>query len=345
MIVVGVYNHSSTETPLAQIDHDYWFRREGKDVEQNWGPEFNYEFVDERFGFCPALQFLLDSVRFWILEYRIDGVRFDAAKQIDNFDALAAFVANARVMSSIKPFFTVAEYIPPSPEIVEPDGPVESCWNDNFMYAVIEYLGGDDIDLEKIKNAIDPQRLGFKTPTSVTNYLANHDQNRLFLKLGDHGILEDELYLRSKLGVLILMTAVGVPMVWMGEEFGEYVPLSENSNKINWTLLENEGNKDFFNYYRGLIHLRTGNQAFHGDGIDFFHEDADNGVLAFQRFNVAGDKAVVVLNLSDQGMENYHIPDFPLDLPCREYTSDTQVEPTDGNLVVDLPRRQGLVFV
>ncbi len=345
VIVDGVYNHSSTETPVAQIDHDYWFRHEGKDPEQNWGPEFNYEFVDERFGFCPALRYLLDSVRFWIMEYHIDGVRFDAAREIDNFDALDAFVENARVMSSMKPFFTVAEYIPPSPEIVEPDGPVESCWNDSFMYAIIECLSGNDPDLEKIKNAVDPRRLGFKRPTSVTNYLANHDQNRLFRKLGDHGILDDELYLRAKLGVLILMTAVGVPMVWMGEEFGEYVPLSENSNKINWTLLENERNKDFFNYYRSLIHLRTDHPAFHGGGIDFFHDDADNGVLGFQRFNVSGDKAVMMLNLSDNDLENYHVPDCPLELPCREYTSDTQVDPTGGKLVIDLPRRTGLIFV
>ncbi|MGH9820362.1 MAG: alpha-amylase family glycosyl hydrolase, partial [Pyrinomonadaceae bacterium] len=69
VIVDGVYNHASTENPLTQIDHDYWFRHEGKDPEQNWGPEFNYELVDEKLGINPAFEFIADSIRFWILEY------------------------------------------------------------------------------------------------------------------------------------------------------------------------------------------------------------------------------------------------------------------------------------
>src|SRR6185369_8267219 len=132
----------------------------------------------------------------------------------------------------------------------------------SFMYTVVDYLSGEGADLEQMKNAIDATRLGFMNVTSVTNYLANHDQNRLFRKLGEKGILDRELYIRAKLGALILMTSIGVPMIWMGEEFGEHVPMSENTNKINWTLLENEPNKELFNYYRTLIRLRTTNSAF-----------------------------------------------------------------------------------
>lgn len=344
VIVDGVYNHASTEIPLTQIDHDYWFRIEGKDPEQNWGPEFNYEFWDEKVGFNPARQFIADSIRFWILEYRIDGIRFDAAKQIDNFDALGAFVRNAREMSDMKPFFTVAEYIPPSPEITEPDGPVESCWNDSFMYTVVDYLSGEGTDLEQMKNAIDATRLGFMNVTSVTNYLANHDQNRLFRKLGEKGILDRELYIRAKLGALILMTSIGVPMIWMGEEFGEHVPMSENTNKINWTLLENEPNKELFNYYRTLIRLRTTNSAFRSTHIEFFFEDIDAGVLCFSRFGDDGSSVAVVLNLSDNDLENYTIPNFPIDGPCHEWTKDYNIDVSEGRPTLDLLRREGLVF-
>ncbi len=345
VIVDGVYNHSSTENALTQIDHDYWFRREGKDPEQNWGPEFNYEYTDERLGINPALTFITDSIRFWLFEYRIDGIRFDAAKQIDNFDALRSFVENAREMSDMKPFFTVAEYIPPTPEVTEPAGPVESCWNDSFMYSVVEYLGGDAPNIERMKDAIDPMRLGFEHVTSVTNYLANHDQNRLFRKLGEKGILDAELYTRAKLGALILMTAVGVPMIWMGEEFGEHVPMSEQSNKINWTLLENETNKELFEYYKRLIHLRTTNAAFHTTNIEFFHEDTDSGVLCFHRFDDEGNRAVIVLNLSDTDLDAYTVPNFPIDGTCHEWTKDLKVEIAGNQLTLNLSRREGLVFI
>jgi 1,4-alpha-glucan branching enzyme len=344
VIVDGVYNHSSTENALTQIDHDYWYRREGKNPDQNWGPEFNYELRDKKLGINPALEFVLDSIRFWIFEYRIDGIRFDAAKQIDNFDALRAFVSNSRRMSDMKPFFTVAEYIPPSPEITEPFGPIESCWNDSFMYALVEYLAGEDLNLEKMKDAIDPTRMGYANVTSVTNYLANHDQNRLFRKLGERGILDAELYTRAKLGALILMTAVGVPMIWMGEEFGEHVVISEQSNKINWTLLENDPNTELFNYYKALIGLRTTNAAFQTTKIEFFYEDADTGVLCFHRFDDDGNSVAIVLNLSDNDLDNYTIPNFSIEGTCHEWTKNYNTEITANKLRSNLSRREGLVF-
>ena len=344
VIVDGVYNHASTDNALTQIDHDYWFRREGKDPEQNWGPEFNYELVDDRFDICPAREFILDSIRFWIYEYRIDGIRFDAARQIDNFDALREFVTHGRKMAEMKPFFTVAEYIPPTPEVTEPAGPVESCWNDSFMYAMLEYLGGEPFSLDKIKHVIDPRALGFLGTTSTTNYLANHDQNRLFRKLGEKGILDEELYTRAKLGSLILMTAVGIPMIWMGEEFGEHRPLSEDTNKIDWTLLEHEPNQDLLAHYRKLIAFRTAHAAFASEKIEFFHEAPEAGVLAFHRFDDSGNAFAVVLNLSDDPAAEYSIPSFPFE-HSRELIVDLDFGAAEHVLRLDIPRRSGLIFV
>ncbi|MGI9054545.1 MAG: alpha-amylase family glycosyl hydrolase [Pyrinomonadaceae bacterium] len=345
IIVDGVYNHASTECPLAQIDHDYWFRHEPKNPEHNWGPEFDYEKRDEKLDLMPARDFIYDSIRFWIREYQIDGIRFDAAKEINSFDALRDFVTYSRQMSSMKPFFTVAEYIPLSPEVTEPLGPVESCWNDSFMYAMVETLTGDEINLEKMKDAIDPKRSGYSGATSVTNYLANHDQNRLMLKFGEKGIMGAEAFRRAKLSALILLTAVGVPMIWMGEEFGEYVPMSEASNKINWTLLENDENKNLFEYYKTLIKLRKTNPAFHTLNVEFFHEDSDNGVLAFQRFDDAGNIAAVIINLSDNDLEDYAVENFPEGKNWHEWTKDYDTEVEENSLIVSLPHREGLIFI
>jgi len=345
VIVDGVYNHANTDTPLTQIDHDYWFCHDPKDPEQNWGPEFDYNKTDEKLGIKPAMQFILDSIRHWIKEYHIDGIRFDAAKQLDNFEALRNFVHYSREMASMKPFFTVAEYIPPTPEVTEPQGPVESCWNDSFMYSMLEYLTGEEANLEKMKDAIDAKRLGFETGTSITNYLANHDQNRLFLKLGEKGILGEEAYVRARLGALILMTAVGVPMIWMGEEFGEYVPLSEESNKINWTLLEDAENKKLFNYYKTLVNLRKTHPAFHAPNVEFFHEDAENGVLCFLRYDEFENVAAVILNLSDNDLENYEITNFPIEGNCHEWTKDYDLEIIEKRLRLTLCRREGLIFI
>ena len=82
---------------LTQIDHDYWYHHSPRDPDNNWGPEFNYEFYDEKLETYPARRFIGDTVRFWIQEYHIDGIRYDAARQIANYDFMHWIVqANKR---------------------------------------------------------------------------------------------------------------------------------------------------------------------------------------------------------------------------------------------------------
>jgi 1,4-alpha-glucan branching enzyme len=166
----------------------------------------------------------------------------------------------------------------------------------------------------------------------------------LFRKLGEKGILDDELYIRAKLGALILMTAVGVPMIWMGEEFGEHRPLSEDSNKIDWTLLEHQANQDLLAFYRKLIALRTTNPVFASPEIDFFNESPESGVLCFRRFDNDGNTIVVALNLSDVDVENYAILNFPFE-QCREVISGATYDAPEHVFTRALARRTGYIFV
>jgi len=45
-----------------------------------WGPELNYEYYDEQQNLKPAFKFASDVVRYWISEFHLDGIRFDAGK-------------------------------------------------------------------------------------------------------------------------------------------------------------------------------------------------------------------------------------------------------------------------
>lgn len=46
----------------------------------HWGPELNYEYYDEEQKCRPAVKFASDVVRYWIGEFHLDGIRFDAGK-------------------------------------------------------------------------------------------------------------------------------------------------------------------------------------------------------------------------------------------------------------------------
>ncbi|MEC4893256.1 MAG: alpha-amylase family glycosyl hydrolase [Oscillatoria sp. PMC 1051.18] len=345
IIIDGIYNHSESECPLTQIDHDYWYHHDPKDSEFNWGPEFNYLHYDEKLDIKPAWEFIGNTVRFWVQEYHIDGIRYDAAKQLDNFEFLHWIVDETHRVANMKPFYNVAEHIPDIPSITNYDGPMDGCWHDSFYHTIVPHICGDTFELERLKDVIDCKRQGFMGASNVVNYIANHDQERLMVELANRNIFDEAAFKRIKLGVALLMTAVGIPMVWMGEEFGEYKPKTIESAKIDWKLLEQEQNRGLLEWYKGLIGLRKNNHALYTENINFFHENAEGKVLAYVRWNGEGSRVVVVANFSDNYLADYEVTNFPENGTWHEWTRDYNLEVNDGKLVTDLPEWEAKVFV
>ncbi|MGL5807514.1 MAG: alpha-amylase family glycosyl hydrolase, partial [Xenococcaceae cyanobacterium] len=326
VIMDGIYNHSEAEAPLTQIDHDYWYHHEPRDPDNNWGPEFNYEHYDENLETYPARKFVGDTIRYWIEEYHIDGIRYDAARQIANYDFMHWIVDEAKNAASMKPFINIAEHIPETTDITNVDGPMDSCWHDSFYHTVKAHICGDRFDVEELKNVLDCKRQGFMGAVNVVNYLTNHDHERIMKELGDREIFDDAAFKRAKLGAVLLMTAVGIPMLWMGEEFGEFKPKTPESAKIDWTILKNDLNRSLFDYYKGLTFLRKSNHALYGENIDFFWEDLESKVIAYTRWNDEGSRVVVVANFSDNFLAGYKVPNFPANGKWHEWTGNYDLE-------------------
>ncbi|NJK39135.1 MAG: alpha-amylase [Oscillatoriales cyanobacterium RM2_1_1] len=341
----GIFNHAESECPLTQIDHDYWFHHDPKDPEFNWGPEFNYEHYDEKLDLKPSWKFAGDVVRFWIQEYHIDGIRYDAARQIGNYDFMHWIVQEAKNVAGEKPFYNVAEFVPEDPSITNFDGPMDGCWHDSFYHTIKEYLCYEKSDFEELKNVLDGKRQGFMGATNIVNYLGNHDHNRLIVDLADQEIFDEAAFKRIQLGAVLQMTAVGIPMIWMGEEFGEYKPKALESSKIDWTLLHNDINQGLFHHYTGLIRLRKENHALYTENIDFFYEDNESKVLAYTRWNDEGSRVVVIANLSGNFLAGYQVPHFPANGTWHEWTQDYDLESGDDNILIDLPEYEAKVLV
>ena len=338
-----IFNHGDTETPLTRINFDYWFTREPSDPDNSWGPEFDYDRYDEKLDLKPAWEFVGDIVRFWIEEYHIDGIRYDAAKQIANRDFMSWISQQAKQAAAMKPFFNTAEYIPEDPDLAGYGKPMDACWHESFYQQVLKHICGDGFDLNGLKQTIDCKQQGYEGTTSAINYISCHDHKYTMAELGDRAIFGDEAFKRAKLGAVLLMTAVGVPLVWMGNEFGEYNP--EEEIAIDWTLLENDSNQDLRGYYQGLINLRKDNHALRTSNIDFFHEDPESKVLAYTRWNDEGSRAVVVINFSGDFLEDYAIEHFPHEGTWHEWTKDYQVEAKAGKLVIALGGYEAQVFL
>ena len=345
VIMDGIYNHSESSSPLTQIDHDYWYHHSPRDPDNNWGPEFNYDFYDENLDVKPAWTFIGDVVRYWIEEYHVDGIRYDAARQIANYDFMHWIVAETKKTAGVRPFYNIAEHIPETTSITNVDGPMDGCWHDSFRSVITGHICGDMFDIEQLKDVIDCKRKGFMGATNVVNYLTNHDHNHILAELGNRNIFNDEAFKRAKLGAAILMTAVGVPLIWMGEEFGECKHNTQEQAKVEWALLDNDLNRELFEYYKGLIHLRKNNQALYAENINFFHQDPNSHVLAYTRWNEEGSRVAVVANFSGNFWAGYTISHFPANGTWHEWTGDYDVESGADNMMIDLAEYEAKVFV
>ena len=60
--------------------------------------------------------------------------------------------------------------------------------------------------------------------------------------LADANIFDTAAFKRAKLGATLVITAMGVPMIWMGEEFGEYKHKTLDPAPLDWRLLDNDPN-------------------------------------------------------------------------------------------------------
>ena len=345
VILDMVCNHAEAEMPLTKIDYQYWFHVEAQDPDHNWGPEFDYGRYDEGLKVMPARKFMGDVVRFWTTEYHIDGIRFDAVKQLGQPEFLSWLVQEAKDAAGEKPFYAIGEHIPETPEIVGPVGPMDGCWHNSFYHGITGLLAREEGKLTDVEGLLDARPRGFLGPTNLVNYLASHDHDHLMRTLADEGIHDDEAFKRAGLGAVLTVTALGIPMIWMGTEFGEYKEKALEKNKIDWQLLSNDANRQLCELWKGLIALRRQNGGFRAANFEFIHSDLQKGVLAFVRWNDEGSRVAVVANLSSTYHGDYLIEGFPENGVWREWTASYDVEVSDHRLILDLPEFEAKVLV
>jgi 1,4-alpha-glucan branching enzyme len=349
----GVYNHSVETAPLTKIDYTYWYYKDNPDEPGNrFGPKYDYEHHDENLGIWPARQHVRDAILFWIDQFHIDGVRFDATYLIKHFDFLSWLHQEIFQHITYKPFYTIAENIPEDPHVAGPNGPLDAAWHENLMQEVVattlglEYDGREPFNVGALMTLLDPRNDGFSGAFNVVNYIDNHDHERIMNLLGEIAyIFGDPAFRRVKLGASLLLTAPGTPMLWMGQEWGEAIPKTTDWERISWALLQNPANADLQRYYSGLITLRKHSRALQSNTIAPVFADAERALIAFKRWDDGGGIVVVLANLKDTYAGEVRIENWPGDGQWHEYHNNYDIEVSGGVLTDSLAESEIKIYI
>jgi len=174
------------------------------------------------------------------------------------------------------------------------------------------------VDFDAIATALYPA--GFAHAWQTVPCVENHD----IVKVGDDQripFLADSsdrrswyARSRSRFAMGILLTAPGIPQIFMGQEFLEDKQWSWDPNSPNllyWDGLNSGSDKAMVNHLRftqDLIRLRWNQPALRGDNVNPFHVHNQNRVIAFHHWlEGVGQDVVVAATLSETTWYNYNI--------------------------------------
>jgi 1,4-alpha-glucan branching enzyme len=285
------------------------------------------------FGKPEVRQFLIDNGKSLLQEYHVDGLRYDEVTVIARSGGWYFAEDLTSTLRYVKPSSVqIAEYwdndrwkgVAVPPYGMGFDVGYSDTLRDKLRTVISQATGGRNagIDLEPVRDAL---YLTYKDPGRWTVFqcLENHDLLYVDHQGGDRqpriAALADPTNSRSwyarsrtKVATGLLLTAPGVPMIFMGEEFLEDKYWSDWPGRsdlfIWWDGLEGQDKNmsDQHRFTRDLMWLRRKQPALRGEGIDVFHVCNDNRVIGIHRWLPGiGRDVVIVASLNESTFYNY----------------------------------------
>ena len=308
VILDVVYNHTwNIDGSNFQLTRPDYFYRKNTDGSYSNGSGCGNETASEREA---MREFMVESVKYWVDEYHIDGFRFDlmGVHDITTMNAIRAAVpqdifiygegwsagscaipneqlgmkANIQQMPGIAAF---------SDEIRDA---LRGPWDSNSKAAFLGGVKGNEESLKfgivgAIKHpGVDYSQVNYSKapyanePTQMIAYVSCHDDMCLVdrLKASVKDITIDELIRLDLLAQTVVMTSQGVPFMLSGEEMLRNKKGVHNSyespdsiNHLDWDNLERY--PQVMEYYQNLIALRKAHPAFHMGSADMVRRNLD----------------------------------------------------------------------
>jgi len=231
-----VYNHFGPDGNYLGQYAQGFFR---DDIQTPWGAAIDFRCRQVRDFFC-------ENALMWILDYRVDGLRFDAVHAISEKDFLVEVAERVRAaVPSSRYVHLIIENDDNNASLLENN--FNAQWNDdghNILHYILTgeneayYANFSELATTKLAHCLGEGFVyqgqltskghprgtpsGHLPPTAFVMFLQNHDQigNRAF---GERlPLLTDPQALQVAVALLLLCPMV--PLLFMGEEWGSRQP-------------------------------------------------------------------------------------------------------------------------
>ncbi|MGG1633044.1 alpha-glycosidase [Paenibacillus sp. FSL K6-3182] len=289
VVLDAVFNHTSEQFPPFQdvlangenSKYKDWFHLNGFPVEVKDGTA-NYA----TFGFygnMPKLntanpevkQFLLDVAVHWIKEADIDGWRLDVANEIDH-----AFWRDFRhAVKAEKPdAFIIGEVWSNALNWLHGDQ-FDSSMNYPFAQHILDFFASSEGKASDFADQINHLLMRYpqQTNEAMFNLLSSHDTPRASTRLnGDKQ--------RLKQAVVFMMTSMGIPCIYYGDEIGMDGGDDPDCRKcMEWDT--DKQDRELFDFYQLLIALRKQHTVLRDGRFRFLFADNERGAFIYERLN------------------------------------------------------------
>ncbi len=298
VILDVVYNHTfDIEHSNFQRTYPDYFYRKTADGQYSNGSGCGNETASER----PMMrQFMIESVKYWINEYHIDGFRFDLMgvhdietmnairKAVDAIDSTIFIYGEGWSAGSCaypQDKLGMKANIPQMPRIAAFSdeirdalrGPFSDDTKSAFLaglannkeslkFGIVGAICHPQVDMTKVNYSKKPWGT---EPTQMISYVSCHDDMCLVDRLQSSipGITTEKLIKLDLLAQTAVFTSQGVPFMLSGEELLRTKKGVHNSfespdsiNQLDWA--NKTKYPQVFNYYKNLIQLRKNHPAF-----------------------------------------------------------------------------------
>jgi 1,4-alpha-glucan branching enzyme len=276
-------------------------------------------------------RFLIDNARFFLTEFRIDGIRYDEVRVIENNGGrLFCQQLTDAVRATNPAVIQIAEYWNedrPSAVHRSPQGlGFDAELGDGLRDALRDLLGQASVgasaalDLSAVARTLVVPA-AFAEAWRLVQCLENQDKTHVSHEDAARvPMLADSLdrtswYARSRSRTVtgLLLAAPGIPALFMGEEFLEDKKWSDDrqvDGLIGWDALDgaNSARRDFLKFFSDLIRLRRAQPALRGSSARVSRAKNFERVIVLHRWiEGAGRDVVVVANLAEQPKQAYAI--------------------------------------